>query len=81
MGEYLIIAVLCSWSYGLTSPKFSRAMVLFKALLKTGETIELPIDAMIDFFIHNRELIQIQRSEKPFRPRRQRQNSVENITQ
>lgn len=41
MGEYLIIAVLRSWSYGLTSPKVSRAMVItIKALLKTEETIE-----------------------------------------
>lgn len=56
-------------------------MVLFKALLKTGETIELPIDAMIDFVTHNRELIQVQRSQKPFGPRRQSQNSVESSTQ
>ena len=56
-------------------------MVLFKALLKTGETIELPIDAMIDFVTYNRQLIQVQHSEKPFRPRRHTQNAVENITQ
>lgn len=72
--------MLASWSYGLTSPKFSRAMVLFKTLLKTGETIELPIDAMIDFVIHNRELIQVQHSEKPFGSRRQRQNSAQSST-
>lgn len=50
------------------------------ALLKTGETIELPIDAMIDFVIHNRELIQVQHSEKPFGSRRQRQNSGQSST-
>ena len=72
MGEYLIIVMLASWSYRLTSPKLIRAMVLFKALLKTGEAIELPIDAMIDFVTHNRELIQVQHFEKPLPPRRQR---------
>lgn len=51
-----------------------------KALLKTGETIELPIDTMIDFGIYNPALIQIQRSEKPFGSRRQTQNSAENST-
>ena len=80
MGEYLIIVVLASWSYRLTSPKFSRALVMVKALLKTGETIELPIDQMLDFLINNRELIQIQNFAKPLPPRRQRQNSVENST-
>lgn len=47
-----------------------------KALLKTGETIELPIDAMLNFIIHNHELVQAQYFEKPLPRRRSQQNRV-----
>jgi len=48
-----------------------------KVLLKTGETIELSFEEMIDFVIRNREVIQVQHSEKPFGPRRQPQSPTQ----
>ncbi len=40
------------------------------ALLKSGETIELPFDQMVDFVVRNCDLIQEQPIEKPLPPRR-----------
>ena len=44
-------------------------MAMATALLKTGETIELPIDAMLNFIIRDQELVQAQQFEKPLPPR------------
>ena len=40
------------------------------ALLKSGETIELPFDEMVDFVVRNPDLIQEQQFEKLLPPRR-----------
>jgi hypothetical protein len=34
-------------------------MAMATALLKTGETIELPFEEMLNFVIHNQQLVQV----------------------
>ncbi len=41
-----------------------------KALLKTGKTLELSFEQMVDFVVCNPELVQEQQFEKPLPPRR-----------
>lgn len=47
------------------------------ALRKSGETIELPFDQMVDYIVRNYDLIQEQQMEKPLPPRRSKQQPVE----
>lgn len=51
-----------------------------KALLKTGETIELPFDEMVDFVVRNPDLIQSQQFEKTLPPRRSKRKTTETLT-
>ena len=53
-------------------------MTMAKALLKTGETIELPFDEMVDFVVRNPDLIQSQQFEKTLPPRRSKRKTAEN---
>jgi len=55
-------------------------MAMAKALLKTGETIELLFEEMLNFLVYTSELVQAQLFEKPLPPRRSQQNPVENAT-
>lgn len=49
-----------------------------KAILKTGETIELSFEEMVDFVTRHPELIQEQEFENPLPPRRSQSKEAEN---
>ncbi len=49
-----------------------------KALLKTGEIVELPFEEMVDFVTRRPELIQEQQFEAPLPPRRSQLKEAEN---
>lgn len=55
-------------------------MTMAKALLKTGETIELPFDEMVDFVVRNPDLIQEQQFEKTLPPRRSKRKTAQTLT-
>lgn len=49
-----------------------------KALLKTGETVELPFEEMVEYVTRHPELIQEQEFENPLPPRRSQSKEAEN---